>query len=131
MNKATECKIGLALSGWRAPAMAFHLGRLAALNQLGALAHASVLSTVSGGGVIDALYTAAMNPSEFEVRLREASYVWGDGARSSVRAAIGVQYEGVSDSRPNFGVVFRAPGLAGVVCVASASCPYARPMADR
>ena len=48
-----------------------------------------------------------------EQRQIEASYVVGcDGARSSVRAAIGVQYEGVSDSRPNFGVVFRAPGLA-------------------
>lgn len=43
----------------------------------------------------------------------EAAYVVGcDGARSVVRAAIGAQYEGASDSRPNFGVVFRAPGLA-------------------
>jgi len=42
-----------------------------------------------------------------------ASYVLGcDGARSAVRAAIGVHYEGTSDSRPNFGIVFRAPGLA-------------------
>ncbi len=35
-----------------------------------------------------------------------------DGARSVVRAAIGVHYVGTSDQRPNFGIVFRAPGLA-------------------
>lgn len=43
----------------------------------------------------------------------ESSYVLGcDGSRSVVRGAIGVHYEGTSDSRPNFGLVFRAPGLA-------------------
>ena len=43
----------------------------------------------------------------------EASYVLGcDGARSAVRAAIGAHYIGTSDLRPNFGFVFRAPGLA-------------------
>lgn len=48
-----------------------------------------------------------------EQRQIEASYILGcDGARSVVRTAIGVRYVGVSDSRPNFGMVFRAPGLA-------------------
>ncbi len=48
-----------------------------------------------------------------ERRQVEASYVLGcDGPRSVVRAAIGVRYEGTSDLRPNFGIVFRAPGLA-------------------
>ena len=43
----------------------------------------------------------------------EAFYVLGcDGARSVVRTAIGIRYDGTSDSRPNFGIVFRAPGLA-------------------
>ena len=43
----------------------------------------------------------------------EASYVLGcDGARSVVRAAIEAHYVGISDLRPNFGFVFRAPGLA-------------------
>ena len=42
-----------------------------------------------------------------------ASYVVGcDGARSRVRAAMGVHYVGSSDLRPNFGIVFRAPELA-------------------
>ncbi len=48
-----------------------------------------------------------------EYRQIRASYVLGcDGARSAVRVAIGVHYEGTSDQRPNFGLVFRAPGLA-------------------
>jgi 2-polyprenyl-6-methoxyphenol hydroxylase-like FAD-dependent oxidoreductase len=48
-----------------------------------------------------------------EQRQVEASYVLGcDGARSVVREAIGAHYEGTSDQRPNFGIVFRAPGLA-------------------
>ncbi len=43
----------------------------------------------------------------------QASYVIGcDGSRSVVRSAIGARYEGTSDTRPNFGIVFRAPGLA-------------------
>ncbi len=48
-----------------------------------------------------------------EQRQIRASYVVGcDGARSVVRAAIGASYVGTSDLRPNFGFVFRAPGLA-------------------
>lgn len=48
-----------------------------------------------------------------EQRQIRASYVVGcDGSRSVVRAAIGSRYEGTSDGRPNFGIVFRAPGLA-------------------
>lgn len=48
-----------------------------------------------------------------EQRQVEALYVLGcDGSRSVVRAAMGVHYVGTSDSRPNFGMVFRAPGLA-------------------
>ncbi|NJP94194.1 hypothetical protein HCN51_32970 [Nonomuraea sp. FMUSA5-5] len=47
---------------------------------------------------------------EREVRAR---YVVGcDGPRSVTRAAIGSKYEGRQDARPNFNVVFRAPGLA-------------------
>ena len=48
-----------------------------------------------------------------EQRQIRAAYVIGcDGSRSVVRAAMGVHYVGTSDSRPNFGIVFRAPGLA-------------------
>ncbi len=48
-----------------------------------------------------------------EQRQIEAFYALGcDGSRSVVRAAIGAHYEGTTDSRPNFGLVFHAPGLA-------------------
>jgi 2-polyprenyl-6-methoxyphenol hydroxylase-like FAD-dependent oxidoreductase len=48
-----------------------------------------------------------------EQRRVRATYVLGcDGARSAVRAAMGAHYAGTTDQRPNFGIVFRAPGLA-------------------
>ncbi|MQY09669.1 FAD-dependent monooxygenase [Actinomadura macrotermitis] len=50
------------------------------------------------------------------VREVRAGYLVGaDGAWSTVRDAIGVSYEGSADERPNFNIVFRAPGLAGRV----------------
>ncbi len=56
---------------------------------------------------------ATIGNEQGEQRQIEASYVLGcDGSRSVVRAAIGARYEGTSDQRPNFGLVFRAPGLA-------------------
>lgn len=48
--------IALALSGGGSRAIAFHLGCLRALNEKGILNRVSVLSTVSGGSVIGALY---------------------------------------------------------------------------
>jgi 2-polyprenyl-6-methoxyphenol hydroxylase-like FAD-dependent oxidoreductase len=42
----------------------------------------------------------------------QAEYVVGcEGARSVVRDAMGAHYEGTEASRPNFNIVFRAPGL--------------------
>lgn len=49
-------KIGLALSGGGSRAMAFHLGALRALQDLNLLDRVTVISTVSGGSVIGALY---------------------------------------------------------------------------
>lgn len=48
--------IGLALSGGGSRAIAFHLGCLRALNDLGLLDKVGVLSTISGGSVIGAYY---------------------------------------------------------------------------
>jgi 2-polyprenyl-6-methoxyphenol hydroxylase-like FAD-dependent oxidoreductase len=60
----------------------------------------------------DSVRTTIVN-ERGEQRQVEASYVLGcDGARSVVRAAIGAHFEGTSDQRPNFGLVFRAPGLS-------------------
>lgn len=56
---------------------------------------------------------ATMMNEQGDQRQIRASYVVGcDGSRSAVRAAIGAHYVGTSDLRPNFGFVFRAPGLA-------------------
>jgi NTE family protein len=63
--------IGLALSGGGSRAIAFHLGCLRALHELGILPNVKVLSTVSGGSVIGALYAATDAPfPEFEARVR-------------------------------------------------------------
>lgn len=48
--------IGLALSGGGSRAIAFHLGCLRALHDLGVLSRISVLSSISGGSVIGAYY---------------------------------------------------------------------------
>ncbi|MEU9025266.1 FAD-dependent monooxygenase [Actinomadura sp. NPDC048394] len=45
-------------------------------------------------------------------QVRAAYLIGADGAWSTVREAIGVAYEGTADARPNFNIVFRAPGLA-------------------
>src|SRR2546425_1249227 len=64
--------IGLALSGGGSRAMAFHLGCLRALDDLGILDRVGVLSTISGGSVIGALYayTPRLPFPEFESLLR-------------------------------------------------------------
>jgi NTE family protein len=72
--QVSEPKIGVALSGGGARAMAFHLGCLRALHQLGILDRVQILSTVSGGSVIGGLYAAYDDDSfsAFEVRVRAA-----------------------------------------------------------
>ena len=67
----TKPRIGLALSGGGSRAIAFHLGCLRALNELGILDEVKVLSTVSGGSVIGALFAATDEPfSAFETKVR-------------------------------------------------------------
>lgn len=62
--------VGLALSGGGARAMAFHLGCFRALNDLGVLDRLQVLSSVSGGSVIAALYAYSKHSfSEFDARV--------------------------------------------------------------
>lgn len=66
-------KIGLALSGGGSRAIAFHLGAMRALDRVGLLSQVSVLSTVSGGSVIGALWarSAVEQPfDDFEVHVR-------------------------------------------------------------
>jgi len=68
----TEPKaIGLALSGGGARAIAFHLGCLRAVNQLGILDRVAVLSTVSGGSVIGACFHSHKGDfASFEAKIR-------------------------------------------------------------
>ena len=66
-----ESIIGLALSGGGTRAIAFHLGCLRALHDLELLDKVRVLSTVSGGSVIGALYVLSHQPfPEFEKDIR-------------------------------------------------------------
>ncbi|MFF0488624.1 FAD-dependent monooxygenase [Nocardia sp. NPDC004068] len=51
-------------------------------------------------------------PDAAERRVRADYLVGADGAASTVRAAIGARYVGSADERPNYNIVFRAPGLA-------------------
>jgi NTE family protein len=73
--------IGIALSGGGARAMAFHLGCLRALHDRGILEKATVLSAVSGGAVIGALYAYSDDSFEtFEKRVEDAlskGMFWG------------------------------------------------------
>jgi NTE family protein len=64
--------IGLALSGGGSRAMAFHLGCLRALKDLGLLDRIDVISTISGGSVIGAYYayTPEKTFEEFEDDIR-------------------------------------------------------------
>lgn len=67
----TKNKIGLALSGGGSRAIAFHLGCLRALHDRGVLSQIDVISSVSGGSVISAMYAYNDDSFEgFEIRVR-------------------------------------------------------------
>lgn len=80
-------KIALALSGGGSRAMAFHLGCLRALDRAGLLSRIVVISSVSGGSVLAALYCS--HPGDFaafETKVRE---VLAEGfARPALRVAL-------------------------------------------
>lgn len=62
--------VGLALSGGGSRAIAFHLGCLRALHDLDLLSRVQVISSVSGGSVIAAMYAYFNEPfQEFETRV--------------------------------------------------------------
>ena len=70
-SAAEEPYIALALSGGGSRAIAFHLGCLRALNDLGILQKTRIMSTVSGGSVIGALYAYGHHSSfeEFDAQI--------------------------------------------------------------
>lgn len=62
--------IGLALSGGGSRAIAFHLGCLRALHDLDVLSRVGVISSVSGGSVLSAMYAYSEDPfREFDARV--------------------------------------------------------------
>ena len=64
--------VGIALSGGGSRAIAFHLGCLRALHDRGVLSKTQVISTVSGGSVIGAMYAYNDDPfEEFESNVRQ------------------------------------------------------------
>ncbi len=91
--------IGVALSGGGFRAAAFHLGCLHALDDRGLLPRVRVISGVSGGALLAALY--AYGPSEFEAFDRRATELLGRGlqmatarrallSRRAVQAGLGI-----------------------------------------
>ena len=67
----SDPKIGIALSGGGARAIAFHLGCLRALHNRGVLQRAQLMATVSGGSVIGAMYACHEGSfAEFETNVR-------------------------------------------------------------
>lgn len=86
-----ECEqrpsIGIALSGGGSRAIAFHLGCLRTLHRIGILEQARVLSTVSGGSVIGAMY--AIHEGDFDEFERKVRAVLKDGfVRPATRTAL-------------------------------------------
>jgi NTE family protein len=77
----SNVKIGLALSGGGSRAIAFHLGCLRALHDRGVLEKVELLSGVSGGSVIGALYAYSDDPfAAFDQRIEKMlrrGMVWG------------------------------------------------------
>ncbi|MCB9808709.1 ThiF family adenylyltransferase [Candidatus Peribacteria bacterium] len=69
-EEAPPKNVGLALSGGGSRAIAFHLGCLRALHERGILPQLSVVSAVSGGSVIAAMYAYSQDDfGEFERRV--------------------------------------------------------------
>jgi len=57
-------KLGLALSGGGSRAAFFHIGVLASMAEVGLLRQVEVISTVSGGSIVGALYYLGPAPLE-------------------------------------------------------------------
>ena len=71
-HNTDQIKIGLALSGGGSRAIAFHLGCMRALHDRGLLTKVQVLSSVSGGSVIGAIYAYSdCSFEEFEDRIEK------------------------------------------------------------
>lgn len=83
-----------------------------AVSQLASVTFAFGWSLTGLAERTDEVVVRAEGPGGAELVI-SAAYVLGcEGAGSPTRSAIGSRYLGDSDARPNFNMVFRAPGLA-------------------
>ena len=107
-----EISLGLALSGGGSRAIAFHLGCLRALNEVGLLPAVRMMSSVSGGSVIAALYCSHQGDFDsFERTVRselERGFV-----KPAVRAAV-TTLEGIR-ALANFVALLVERSLAALV----------------
>lgn len=116
--------IGLSLSGGGSRAIAFHLGCMRALEDRGLLDRISVLSTVSGGSVVGAMWAYEDVPfADFEdrvLRLLRDGLIWGIARHTlaspeTLRIAAAVAVSGVAAAAGGVvRAVVRLAGLAGI-----------------
>ncbi len=82
------------------------------------VAHQPTVETMFGAVVLGLLedddgVTAVVRTQDGQELTVGADYVLGcDGSAGVVRRALGIRYQGRSDDRPNFNLVFRAPSLS-------------------
>ena len=104
-----QAAIGLALSGGGSRAIAFHLGCLRELNASGILTRVKVVSTVSGGSVIGALYAANDGPfPDFEQEVNRVL------RRGLVRPAIRSAFYSLEGARAAMCLALLAPVGLGI-----------------
>jgi predicted acylesterase/phospholipase RssA len=126
-------KLGLALSGGGHRAAFFHIGVLAKLAELGLLRPVQVISTVSGGSIIGALYYLHVKnllESKTDAEIRDADYVELVGAvehEYREAAASNVRGSGWANLLENFkmaksGASTRRPGVTGRSATAGSRC---------
>ncbi len=86
IDDSRPVRLGLALSGGGSRAIAFHLGCLRALNEIGLLNRIDVISSVSGGSVLAGLYCARSEP--FDVFEQRARAMLRTGLQGQIVAAL-------------------------------------------
>ena len=95
-------KLGLALSGGGHRAAFFHIGVLARLAELGLLRPIQVISTVSGGSIVGALYYLHVKnllETKTDAEITDADYV------ELVREVEREYRQAASSERPRLGLV--------------------------
>ena len=111
-ESTSDRRVGIALSGGGSRAMAFHLGCLRALHDRDVLAQVQVLSTVSGGSVIGAMFAYSNDPfDQFERRVRAALRRGFVGAIAR-RTIVSPRFFQIAGTKATSGIVANATFIA-------------------